>query len=170
MMISFIQSNFTGFGSGVVVPGTGISLQGRGAGFVLTPGHANQVAPGKRPFHTIIPAFLMKDADPVMSFGLMASSMQAQGHTQLMVRYADVGQNPQAAIDAPRWRIDTGLKVNIEQGFAPAVYEELARRGHQLAPAPRTSTDFGRAQAIHRMPGGYLAASEWRTDGQAVGF
>ncbi len=170
MMVSYIQSNFTGFGSGLVVPGTGISLHGRGFGFVTTAGHANQVGPNKRPFHTIIPAFVMKDGQPVMSYGVMASSMQAQGHSQIMVRYADAGQNPQAAIDAPRWRVDTGLKVNIESGFRPEVYEELKRRGHQLAIAPRTSTDFGRAQLIHRMQGGYLAASEWRTDGQAVGY
>ena len=87
-----------------------------------------------------------------------------------MVRYADVGQNPQAAIDAPRWRIDTGLKVAIERGFKPEVYEELTRRGHQLLLAERMSTNFGRAQLIHRLQDGYLAASEWRTDGQAVGF
>ena len=171
MMVSYIQSNFTGFGSGVVVPGTGISLHGRGFGFVTTEGHANQVGPNKRPYHTIIPAFVTKDGQPLISFGLMASSMQPQGHSQIMVRYADVGQNPQAAIDAPRWRVDLGLKVNIEQGFKPEVYEELKRRGHQLALAPRTSTDFGRAQFIHRLEGGeYLAASEWRTDGQAVGY
>ena len=170
MMVSYIQSNFTGFGSGVVVPGTGISLHGRGAGFVTTAGHANQVAPNKRPFHTIIPAFVTRDGQPVMSYGVMASSMQAQGHSQVMVRYADVGQNPQAAIDAPRWRIDTGLKVAIERGFKPEVYEELTRRGHQLLLAERMSTNFGRAQLIHRLQDGYLAASEWRTDGQAVGF
>ena len=170
MMVSYIQSNFAGFGSGVVVDGTGISLQNRGHGFSLTPGHANVVAPRKRPFHTIIPAFVTKDGQPVMSFGVMGGSMQAQGHTQVMVRFADYQQNPQAVSDAPRWRIDAGLKVGIEQGFSADVISELKGRGHDLALADRWSTDFGRAQLIYRMEDGYLGASERRTDGQAVGF
>ena len=170
MMVSFIQSNFKGFGSGIVVDGTGISLQNRGCGFSLKPGHANEVGPGKRPFHTIIPAFVTRDGRPVMSFGLMAGSMQAQGHTQVMSRFADYRQNPQAAVDAPRWRIDRGLEVNIEQGFSAEVLADLQHRGHHLVQADRWSTDFGRAQVIYRMDGGYLAASERRTDGQAVGY
>ena len=170
MMVSYIQSNYQGFGSGVVVPGTGISLQNRGYGFTLAAGHDNQVGPRKRPFHTIIPGFVSKDGLPVMSFGVMGGTMQAQGHTQVMIRFADYRQNPQAASDAPRWRIDTGLKVNFEPGFKPEVYEELKRRGHDIAMADRMSTEFGRAQLIYRMPDGYLAASERRTDGQAVGF
>ncbi len=170
MMVSYIQSNYAGFGSGVVVNGTGISLQNRGYGFVLKPGHANIVAPRKRPFQTIIPAFVTKDGKPVMSYGVMGGSMQAQGHSQVMVRLADHGQNPQAAADAPRWRIDTGLNLGIEQGVDPAVIAELKRRGHNITQADRWSTDFGRAQLIYKMEDGYLAASERRTDGQAVGF
>ena len=170
MMVSYIQSNYSGFGSGVVVGGTGISLQNRGMGFVLQPGHANVVAPKKRPFHTIIPGFVTKGGQPVMSFGVMGGSMQAQGHTQVMLRMVDHRQNPQAAADAPRWRVDTGLDVNIEQGVPAAVIEDLKSRGHRMAQADRWSTDFGRAQLIYKLDDGYLAASERRTDGQAVGF
>ena len=170
MMVSYIQSNYAGFGSGVVVNGTGISMQNRGYGFVLKPGHANEVGPQKRPFQTIIPAFVTKDGQPVMSFGVMGGSMQAQGHSQVMVRFADYGQNPQAAADAPRWRIDEGLNFGIEPGVDADVVAELRRRGHQISEADRWSTDFGRAQLIYKMEDGYLAASERRTDGQAVGF
>ncbi len=170
MMVSYIQSNFAGFGSGCVVDGTGISLQNRGYGFSLKPGHANVVAPGKRPFQTIIPAFVTKDGKPVMSYGLMGGSMQAQGHSQVIVRFTDYEQNPQAAADAPRWRIDNGLSVGIEHGINADVVDELKRRGHNLVQADRWSTDFGRAQLIYKMEDGYLAASERRTDGQAVGY
>jgi len=170
MMVSYIQSNYQGFGSGIVVPGTGISLQNRGYGFSLRPGHANEVGPRKRPFQTIIPSFVTRDGKPVMSFGVMGGSMQAQGHSQVMIRFADYHQNPQAAADAPRWRIDTGLDVGIEQGVSADVIAELRRRGHALTQADRWSTDFGRAQLIYKMDDGYLAASERRTDGQAVGF
>jgi gamma-glutamyltranspeptidase/glutathione hydrolase len=170
MMVSYIQSNYMGFGSGVVVDGTGISLQNRGYGFSLRPGHANVVAPKKRPFQTIIPAFVTKGGKPVMSFGLMGGSMQAQGHSQMMIRFADYAQNPQAASDAPRWRIDAGLAVGIEHGVSAEVIDDLKRRGHDLTQADRWSTDFGRAQLIYKMDDGYLAASERRTDGQAVGF
>ena len=170
MMVSYIQSNYAGFGSGIVVNGTGISMQNRGYGFVLKPGHANEVGPRKRPFQTIIPAFVTKDGKPVMSFGVMGGSMQAQGHSQVMVRFADYGQNPQAAADAPRWRIDAGLSFGIEQGVSADVISDLKRRGHDVTQADRWSTDFGRAQLIYKMDDGYLAASERRTDGQAVGF
>jgi gamma-glutamyltranspeptidase/glutathione hydrolase len=168
MMVSFIQSNYQGFGSGIVVDG--ISLQNRGYGFVLAPGHANLVGPRKRPFHTIIPAFVTREGRPEMSFGVMGGSMQAQGHAQVMVRLADYRQNPQAAADAPRWRVTEGLDVSIEQGVPAAVMDELKSRGHRMAQADRWSTDFGRAQLIYRMDDGYLAASERRTDGQAVGY
>src|SRR5215510_8826827 len=116
MMVSFIQSNYAGFGSGVVVDG--ISLQNRGSGFVTRPDHANVVAPRKRPFHTIIPAFLTRDGSPLMSFGVMGGSMQAQGHSQVMVRLVDYGQNPQAASDAPRWRVGESGEINVEQGVS----------------------------------------------------
>jgi gamma-glutamyltranspeptidase/glutathione hydrolase len=168
MMVSYIQSNYQGFGSGIVV--NGISMQNRGYGFVLRPDHANVVAPRKRPFHTIIPAFVTQNGQPVMSYGVMGGSMQAQGHAQVMIRLADYRQNPQAASDAPRWRVDQGLDVNIEQGVAASVLDDLKSRGHNMIQADRWSTDFGRAQLIYKMEDGYLAASERRTDGQAVGY
>jgi gamma-glutamyltranspeptidase/glutathione hydrolase len=170
MMVSYIQSNYAGFGSGVVVPGTGVSLQNRGFGFSLRPGHANIVGPRKRPFHTIIPGFVARNGKPLMSFGVMGGSMQAQGHTQVMLRMVDYQQNPQAAADAPRWRVDTGVTVNIEHGVPPDVVSDLAARGHDMRQAGRWSTDFGRAQLIYKMEDGYFGASERRTDGQAVGF
>jgi gamma-glutamyltranspeptidase/glutathione hydrolase len=170
MMVSMIQSNFNGFGSGVVVPGTGISLQNRGSGFVLTPGHPNQVAPGKRPFHTIIPGFVTRNGVPVMTLGLMGGTMQAQGHTQVMVRIADYGQNPQAAIDAPRFRIVQGLEVNCESSFGPATLQGLEQLGHRIVSLPPGYMDFGCAQIIHRTEGGYLAASDARRDSLAIGL
>jgi gamma-glutamyltranspeptidase/glutathione hydrolase len=170
MMVSYIQSNYAGFGSGIVVPDTGISLQNRGFGFSLRPDHPNVVAPRKRPFHTIIPAFVTQDGKPVMSYGVMGASMQPQGHAQVLVRMVDYRQNPQAAADAPRWRVDAGAGVRIEQGVAAETLAALRARGHDMVQADRWSTDFGRAQLIFRMEDGYFAASERRTDGQAVGF
>lgn len=169
MMVSMIQSNFNGFGSGVVVPGTGISLQNRGAGFTLASNHPNQVAPRKRPYHTIIPGFVMKQGQPLMTLGLMGGSMQPQGHTQLMVRMADHAQNPQAAIDAPRFRVVQGLEVNVEQGFPSATLAELSRRGHRIAALPVGYMDFGCSQLIVRLAEGYLGASDSRRDSLAVG-
>jgi gamma-glutamyltranspeptidase/glutathione hydrolase len=170
MMISFIQSNYMGFGSGVVVPGTGISLQNRAATFVMREGHPNRAGPSKRPYQTIIPAFVTKDGKPVMSFGVMGGTMQPQGHVQVMVRIADYAQNPQAACDGPRFRWVQGMEVNIEGGLAPAVLEELARRGHKLTELKEGYMDFGSCQAIWKLEGGYLAASDPRRDGQAAGF
>jgi gamma-glutamyltranspeptidase/glutathione hydrolase len=171
MMVSYIQSNYGGFGSGVVVPDTGISLQNRGSAFTLERGHPNEVGPGKRPFHTIIPAFVSRDGAPVMSFGVMGGTMQPQGHVQVMVRVADHGQNPQAACDAPRWRVREGLEVELEPGVDPAVIAGLARLGHQVVqPDPASYFDFGAGQFIYRLPDCYLAASDPRRDGQAVGF
>lgn len=169
MMVSYIQSNYMGFGSGVVVPETGISLQNRGIGFVLTEGHVNQVGPRKRPFHTIIPAFMTKGDQPVMGFGVMGGFMQAQGHLQMALRLVDHAQNPQAMVDAPRWRVD-GQAVNLEEAMPAASVEALRRLGHPVVVAERFDTDFGRAQIILKTEGGYIGASEWRTDGQAVGF
>lgn len=170
-MVSFIQSNFKGFGSGVVVPNTGIALHNRGWGFSTRPGHANVVAPGKRPFHTIIPGFLMKNGQPHMSFGLMGGSMQAQGHLQVVSRIADFGQNPQAASDAPRWRItDDNLRVAVEAHTPPDVVAQLRDLGHVIEIAPRFNLEFGSAQMAMRMNGGYLAASDHRKDGYAVGY
>jgi gamma-glutamyltranspeptidase/glutathione hydrolase len=169
MMVSMIQSNYTGFGSGIVVPGTGISLQNRGTGFVSTPGHPNQVGPHKRPYHTIIPGFMSKDGAPVMSFGVMGGTMQPQGHVQVVVRIADYGQNPQAACDGPRFRWLEGLKVGVEGGFPPATLDGLRERGHELVTV-HGYHQFGSCQAIWRLDDGYFAASDPRRDGQAVGF
>ena len=171
MMVSFIQSNYHGFGSGVVIPGTGISLQNRGAGFVLDEGHPNRLAGGKRPFHTIIPAFLTRGGAPLMSFGVMGGPMQPQGHAQMVLRLLDYQQNPQAAADAPRWRVMGGLEVALERGFRPEVVAELERRGHRLHQAELgLDFSFGGAQLIYKTEGGYLAGSDPRKDGQAVGF
>ena len=171
MMVSFIQSNYIGFGSGVVVPGTGISLQSRGFAFTLERGHPNEVGGRKRPFHTIIPAFVTRDGAPFMSFGVMGATMQPQGHLQIMVRLADYGQNPQAACDAPRWKVGDGLNVEVEPSMDPLVVSELARLGHRIAPPdPQSYLDFGAGQFICRLDDGYLAASDPRRDGQAVGF
>jgi gamma-glutamyltranspeptidase/glutathione hydrolase len=170
MMVSFIQSNYQGFGSGVVVPGTGISLQNRGFGFTLQADHPNLVAPGKRPFHTIIPAFLSKSGKPVMSFGVMGGNMQPQGHMQMMVRLLAYGQNPQAACDAPRWKINQGLSVAVEGEMNMAVTADLVSRGHRVETIDDPYMDFGAAQFILKMENGFFAASDSRRDGQAVGF
>ena len=170
MMVSFIQSNYMGFGSGVVVPETGISLQNRGAAFSLSPEHPNCIDGNKRPFHTIIPGFVMCGKDPLMSFGVMGADMQAQGHVQMMVRTADFMQNPQAAADAPRWKVSPDNKLQIEQSYGDAVIKGLSDRGHDVEVMPHGSHVFGAAQLIRRLEYGYAAASEPRRDGQAVGF
>jgi len=168
MMVSFIQSNYMGFGSGVVVDG--VSLQNRGATFVLKPGHPNCVGPSKRPYQTIIPGFVTKGGKPVMSFGVMGGTMQPQGHAQVMVRIADYGQSPQAACDGPRFRFVQGLDVSVEDGgFAVATLDELQRRGHRLVNVDDYN-QFGSAQLIWKLDGGYYSASDPRRDGQAVGF
>lgn len=169
MMVSLIQSNYMGFGSGIVVPGTGIALQNRGAGFSLTPGHPNVAAPGKRPFHTIIPGFTTRAGQPDMSFGVMGGPMQPQGHVQMVLRTEVWDQNPQAASDAPRWQVMEGLKVIVEDGVDAATRAALNELGHQV------STDepgaFGGAQLIRRLADGhYLAASDHRKDGHAAGW
>ena len=170
-MVSYIQSNYMGFGSGVVVPNTGIAMQNRGACFVLAAGHPNQVGPGKRPFHTIIPAFATKGDQALMSFGVMGADMQPQGHIQMMIRLADYQQNPQAAADGPRWKILPGNKVIVEHAMPAATVAGLAQRGHDIRQVERWNMEFGSAQLIYRLDaGGYVAASEPRRDGQAVGF
>jgi gamma-glutamyltranspeptidase/glutathione hydrolase len=155
----------------VVVPGTGIHLQNRGAGFTTEPGHANRVGPRKRPFHTIIPGFTMRGAEPLMSFGVMGGPMQAQGHVQMMVRTAVFGQSPQAASDAPRWRYVAGRDVAVEWTMAQDVADRLSALGHRLKrEAPDNSFGFGGAQLIMRHGEGYVAGSDHRKDGQAAGF
>ncbi len=169
MMVSFIQSNYAGFGSGIVVPGTGISLHNRGRGFRLTPGHPNQVAGGRRPFHTIIPGFVTRDGAPLMSFGVMGAHMQPQGHVQMVVRIFDYGQNPQAASDAPRWHVLEDGTLALEEGVDPAVAADLEARGHRIIGGP-PPFGFGGAQLVLRLERGYCAASDHRKDGCAVGF
>lgn len=170
-MVSLIQSNYQGFGSGVVVPGTGIALQNRGAGFSLEPGHPNRVAPGKRPFHTIVPGFLMHDGAPLAAFGVMGGHVQAQGHVQLVVRMRDHGQNPQAAIDAPRWHLDERNEVVVERALPTDVVEELRRRGHTVrVDDPERPAFFGGAQLVMRVGDAFLGASDGRREGQAGGF
>jgi gamma-glutamyltranspeptidase/glutathione hydrolase len=174
MMVSYIQSNYMGFGSGVVEPTFGISLQNRGAGFTLDAASANVVAPGKRPFHTIIPAFLTKDGAPQMSFGIMGGHMQPQAHVQTLVRMLDHHQHPQAACDAPRWRFNQGLEINVERHMPTATIAALQALGHQIVGLDDSYMDFGAGQFIWRLGDpaidGYLAASDPRRDGQAVGF
>ena len=168
-MVSFIQSNYMGFGSGVVVPGTGISLQNRGAGFTLQAGHPNQVAPGKRPYHTILPAFVTRDGQPLLSFGVMGAIMQPQGHVQMMVRMALHQQNPQAACDAPRWQVDAQQNTDLEAGFGADTIAALRAMGHR-PPAAGSAFGFGGAQLILRLPDDvYCAASDPRKDGQVAG-
>mgnify|MGYP001251462774 FL=1 len=177
MMVSFIQSNYQGFGSGCVEPHFGISLQNRGFGFSTDPAGANPanlVAPGKRPFHTIIPAFVTQGGQPVMSYGVMGANMQPQGHMQTLVRMLDHGQNPQMACDAPRWRFNAGLSINVEASMPAATVQGLQALGHRIDVLQDSYQDFGAGQFIWRMgdPGvhGYLAASDARRDGLAAGF
>ena len=173
MMVSYIQSNFKGFGSGVVAPG-GIALHNRGMGFSLVPGHPNQVAPGKRPFHTIIPAFLSKADKPVMAFGVMGGNMQPQGHLQMLMHFVDDQLNPQACSDSPRWRIDDLGKLTVESSMPSDVVDGLRQLGHDVTVMPFDSLDFGSAQAIaligENASSGYIAGSDHRRDGIAAGF
>jgi gamma-glutamyltranspeptidase/glutathione hydrolase len=177
MMVSFIQSNYMGFGSGCVEPTFGVSLQNRGHGFSLDAkglNPANLVAPGKRPFHTIIPAFLSKDGQPVMSYGVMGANMQPQGHMQTLVRMLDYGQNPQAACDAPRWRYNAGMEINVEASLNAETATGLQARGHQVGVINDSYQDFGAGQFIWRAGDpkveGYVAASDARRDGLVAGF
>ncbi|MDO5504564.1 MAG: gamma-glutamyltransferase, partial [Actinomycetia bacterium] len=178
--ISLIQSNFHGFGSGVVVPDWGIALQNRASGFVLDEGHPNELRPGRRPFHTIIPGFLLEDGVPKGPFGVMGGHMQAQGHVQVVL-HTSRGADPQQALDAPRWRVesadtDAGYEVLLEPGLAAAA-DGLRDLGHPV----RVVEDggFGRGQVIWRADaasgagagaGGWIAGSETRCDGLAAGY
>jgi gamma-glutamyltranspeptidase/glutathione hydrolase len=169
-LVSFIQSNYMGFGSGVVIPGTAIAMQNRGCGFSLEKDHPNRLGPGKRPYHTIIPGFLTSGGQPVAAFGVMGGAMQPQGHMQMVRRLADLDQNPQAALDAPRWQVMSGREVWIEPGFAPDVYDDLTARGHTLRILDDLSPHMGGGQFVYRLEDGLLGASDPRKDGQAVGM
>jgi gamma-glutamyltranspeptidase/glutathione hydrolase len=171
MMVSYIQSNYMGFGSGVVVPETGIHMQNRGAGFTLEEGHPNRLGPRKRPFHTIIPGFAMKDGAPLMSFGVMGGPMQAQGHVQMVLRTQLFGQNPQMASDAPRWRFVEGREVALEAAMPAASISGLEALGHRVSiEEPDNAFGFGGAQLVHRTSDGYIAGSDHRKDGAAVAY
>jgi gamma-glutamyltranspeptidase/glutathione hydrolase len=180
MMVSLIQSNYTGFGSGYVVPALGFGIQDRGGLFSLHRGHPNALAPGKRPFQTIIPAFVTLDGEPLMAFGLMGGDMQPQGHAQVIVNLRDFGMNLQEAGDAIRFHhegsseptgtvMTDGGVLHIEDGLPAAVLEELRRRGHVIE--PEAVGAYGGYQAIWREPaGGYAGATERRKDGCAQGY
>ncbi len=171
-MVSFINSIFDAFGSGVVVPGTGFALQNRGAGFTMTEGLPNTVAPRKRPFHTIIPGFVTRPAadgseEPWLSFGVMGGSSQPQGHTQLLLNLLVFGMDLQDAIDAPRFRHLSGRRVALESPIGAEVRRALAAMGHEVV--AESTVSFGGAQAVLRLPRGWAAGSDPRKDGMAVG-
>ncbi len=169
MMVSFIQSNYEGFGSGCVEPTYGISLQNRGSAFSLDPKSPNAVAPGKRPFHTIIPGFVTRDGAPLMAFGVMGGPIQAQAHAQLVTRIVRFSQSPQTAINAPRFRCLGGRRVAVEAHFPAATVAALAERGHVIErEAPGVAFGFGGGQAVMRLGEVFAAGSDPRKDGQAV--
>lgn len=165
-MVSYIQSNYCEFGSGIVIPGTGIALQNRGANFSMDPNAENCVAPGKKSYHTIIPGFLMKDGKPVGPFGVMGGFMQPQGQVQVMMNTIDFGMNPQTALDAPRWQWVGGNTIEVEAEFPADLVEALRARGHDVR-VVSDSIDFGRGEIIWRNPetGVLTGATEPRADG-----
>jgi gamma-glutamyltranspeptidase/glutathione hydrolase len=169
MMVSFIQSTYDSFGSHVVVPETGIALQNRGACFALDPAHPNVLAPGKRPYHTLMPGFLTRGGQPVGPFGVMGGHMQPQGHVQMVVNTVDFSMDPQTSLDAPRWSVWGGRSVKLEPGAAHLA-NELRLRGHEVEIDEEVDW-AGRGQIIWRLPGGgYVAGSDIRSDGQAAGY
>src|SRR5699024_1752596 len=171
MMVSFIQSNYRGFGSGVVVPNTGIALHNRGSAFSLQPGHKNQVGPGKRPMHTIIPGFMTYKGAPLAGFGVMGGNMQAQGHMQLIQHLVDLNHNPQSAIDAPRSRVHESGNIYLESHTPENTIKALQQAGHPMALQAHDSLDVSAAQVVLRQHhGGYISATDPRRDGLAVGY
>jgi gamma-glutamyltranspeptidase/glutathione hydrolase len=170
MMVSLIQSTYNSFGSHVVIPGTGMALQDRAAGFSLDPAHPNYLEPGKRPYHTIIPGFLTRDDTAIGPFGVMGGHMQPQGHVQMIVNMLDYGMNPQASLDAPRWCWGEGREVQVEPTVAPEIVENLRAMGHDMDVDDEIDS-VGRGQIIWRLPSGvYVAGSEPRADGSALGY
>ena len=169
-MVSYIQSNYMGFGSGIVIPGTGVTLNNRGHCFSLKEDHPNVLAPDKRPYNTIIPGFLTRDGAPVGPFGVMGGFMQPQGHVQVVMNTLDFAMNPQQALDAPRWQWTGGLDVSVEHSFNPDLAHSLSRMGHSMKYEMEPAS-FGRGQIIWRTPDGTLAgATESRTDGCAAAW
>lgn len=173
-VVSLIHSLFMGFGSGVVAGDTGICLQNRGAGFVADPSHPNALAPGKRPFHTIIPAMILKDGQPWLCYEVMGGDMQAQGHVQVGVNMIDFGMNVQEAIEAPRYRIMGGKTVRLERAIAPEVRRQLATMGHDIEPLetipPGPQYGGGQAILIDHERGVLHGGSDPRKDGCAIGY
>jgi gamma-glutamyltranspeptidase/glutathione hydrolase len=187
MMVSLIQSNFNGMGSGLSPDGLGFMFQNRGRAFSLEDGHPNLYAPGKRPFHTIIPGFATRDGEPWLAFGVMGGNMQPQGQTQIITDLVDFGLGLQEAGDAPRWLHEFSTEPNgakelpsnvpeahrpkgvlaLESGTPRATRDGLAALGHIIADAPG---GYGGYQAIERLPGRYAAASEMRKDGAALAY
>lgn len=164
-MISYIQSNYWGFGSGLVVPGTGIALHNRGYDFVCEEGHPNSLLPGKRPYHTIIPGFLSKEGRPIGPFGVMGAYMQPQGHLQVILNSLEFGLNPQDALDSPRWQWVGGNNIQVEKSFPTELAEALARKGHDVSVNLDTGK-FGRGQIIWKDENGVLCGgTESRADG-----
>ena len=169
-MISYIQSNYMGFGSAVVIPETGIAMQNRGANFYLDPASENCAAPGKKPYHTIIPGFLLKDGEAVGPFGVMGGFMQPQGHLQMVTNLVDFHMNPQESLDAPRWQWVGGKNIEVERDFPPVLTEQLMRMGHIVKVVPDGRT-MGCGQIIWKNEEGVLAGgSEPRTDGIAAAY
>ncbi|MCS7233790.1 MAG: gamma-glutamyltransferase [Synergistetes bacterium] len=169
-MVSFIQSNFTGFGSGLVVPETGIALHNRGYSFSLDPKSPNFLEPGKRPYHTIIPGFLMKEGKPIGPFGVMGAFMQPQGHLQVLSRIIDWGMNPQEALDGPRWQWRGEKTLHLESKFLKEVAETLKQMGHEILYSDDVDS-FGRGQVIWQLENGTLiGATEPRADGYIAVF
>jgi len=167
-VISFINSLFSDFGSGVATPGTGVMLHNRGLGFTLEQDHPNRLAPGRRPLHTLVPAFLMKDGKPFMAFGVMGGDNQAQAHVQIVVNVVDFGMNVQEAGDAPRVRhLEEGLAV--ESGISPAVLKSLQARGHVLLDG-RGAVGGYQAVMVAPVTGVLMGGSDPRKDGLAVGY
>jgi len=164
-MVSYIQSNYIGFGSGLVVPGTGIALHSRGRNFSFESNHMNALEPNKRPYHTIIPGFLMKEGQPVGPFGIMGGFMQPQAHVQVLMNCIDFGLNPQAALDAPRWIWMQGREVRMEKNFGKYPADRLEERGHEVS-FDRDDLLFGRGQIIWKDANGTLVGgTDSRTDG-----
>ena len=164
LMVSYIQSLYHGYGSGLFIPGTGVALQNRGVQFSLDPGHVNYLVPGKKTYHTIIPGFLTRGGAPVGPFGVMGGYMQPQGHVQVVSDMADFGMDPQQALDTPRFRWDGGRRVSIEAGVGTAVLDGLAARGHELTVTGPESS-YGHGQIIRRVGDGFVGGTEPRIDG-----
>jgi gamma-glutamyltranspeptidase/glutathione hydrolase len=169
-MVSLIQSNYLGFGSGLVVPGTGIALHNRGNNFSMQSEHPNCLAPGKRPYHTIIPGFLTKDGAAIGPFGVMGAYMQPQGHVQMVMNTIDFGLNPQAALDAPRWEWTGARRISMERSTPEHLFHGLSALGHDVSWSSNRLA-FGRGQIIWRDAHGVLCGgTEPRTDGAVAAW